>query len=375
MKNIETDFTLIMPTYNRSEWLNSTLKTIANFNLKILVMDGSTSKTHIDNNQKLIEHLNQKNDDHLINHIVDDGSFFKRINMAANMIETEYCKICADDDLFSIEFITDALSKLKSNNKIASVEGSIASYDMSRKKFIGFTHQHHDDLSNPELFIRATATNSRTAIFGVMPTRFLRLCSKLSLEIEGLIVDDVDNDNLMWAAYRLMELIYRTTTIFSGTIERSNNLMLLRLYHDDNLGGKLATNSKHATYFLNANLVLCLGTLCDRITSEFNIPNESVRPVIFYDYFFDLSNRLPTIKSEIRSSANRLESNPAAKGIAFNFLKSIGRVLRFILNSVRHIKTRKKEAASGMNPAKQEAKNLIDEFLINHGQQSHQALN
>ena len=193
--------------------------------------------------------------------------------------------------------------------------------------------------------------------------------------MEGLIVDDVDNDNLIWAAYRLMELIYRTTTIFSGTIERSNNLMLLRLYHDDNLGGKLATNSKHVTYFLNANLVLCLGTLCERITSEFNIPNESVRPVIFYDYFYDLSNRLPTIKNEIRLPANRPESNPAAKGIGFNFLKSIGRILPFILNSVRHIKTRKKEAVSGMNPAKRETKNLIDEFLINHGQQSHQALN
>ena len=362
MNNFEADLTIIIPTFNRSKWLNCTLKTIANYNLKIVVVDGSTNNQEVVEYRKLIKQINHNNSGHLIQHLVNEGSFFERINMAANIIDTEFCKICADDDLFSIEFINDAICKLKANKKIASVEGGIASYDVRKRKFISFSHQYNDDVSSADLLVRGTALNSRTGIFGVMSVALLRVCSSLSMDMEKIIVKDVSKDNLMWAAYRLMELIYRIVTICFGIIEKSNHLMLLRLYHDDNLGGKLAQNNKHVDYFLSKNNILYLENLSSRIALELDIPLKSVRTLIFYDYFSDLSDRLPIIKNEIRLSFKILGTNTSKKFIGFDYSSNIIKLLRLIVKSMRQGLSWKLD--DKMNLVKQEAANLIKELLI-----------
>lgn len=374
MSKYETNLTLIIPTYNRSDWLSCTLKTIANFNLKILVMDGSTSKEHIEKNHKLIEQINHKNGDHLVTHIVSEDSFFERVHNAVNIANTEFCKICADDDLFSIEFISDAINKLKRNKKIASVVGVSASYDLLGRKFLGFTDQYHKGMASSDLFLRGTALSRRSGFFGVMPIKLLRLCSLLSVEAEKFILKDEDNDNSTWAAYRLMELIYRTTVICTGIVEKSDNLMLLRLYHEDNLGGKLAKKNRHLDYFLNKDIVIFLEILCTRISFELDIPVENVRTVIFYDHFSDLSNRFEVIKNEIRLSIKSSEQFNVLNNQSFCDSKSIARLLSFILRSLRQVIDRKEVVGIDKNQVKREADKIINEFLAFYDSLSNNSL-
>jgi hypothetical protein len=197
-----------------------------------------------------------------------------------------------------------------------------------------------------------------------MSTALLRVCSSLSIDMEKNIVKDVSKDNLMWAAYRLMELIYRIVTICYGIIEKSNHLMLLRLYHDDNLGGKLAHNNKHVDYFLNKNNILFLENLSRRIALELDIPLESVRTLIFFDYFSDISDRITTIKNEIRWSLKIVDTNTSKKFIGFDYSSIFMKLMRLIVRSMRQGVAWKLDDRMQMNIIKQEAANLIKELLI-----------
>ena len=365
MINQQNLFTLIICTFNRSEWLVPTLKTLTSFKFKIIVMDGSSDSLHLEKNQIAINKLNE-NHCNLIRYYIDKGSYLARLKTASLLVDTAYCRISADDDLFSAEYVNDAIAKLQLNPDIAAVEGAIDSYDINRRQFMGFTDQYyHSDLASTQILTRGMASSYRPGTFGVMPINVLKLCSNLSLEAEEFIVDDFTNGNLLWAAGRFTDLIFRNVTLFSGIIVKSEHLMLFRFYHGENLGSKLARNNKQSTFFLDKRIQSYMEILCDRMASELKLPINDIRSIIFYDHFSDIARRLQTIKDEMKSSAGSDLQNFQSRGLEpvyKNFTKKIliapVALIRWLLAAVRG-------GMKGKHPAKKESLILIKTFLIN----------
>jgi glycosyltransferase domain-containing protein len=367
MLNHENLFTLIICTFNRSEWLIPTLKTLAAFRFKIIVMDGSNDSTHLEKNQISIDNLNEINHN-FIRYFANKGSYLARLKIALFLVDTPYCKISADDDLFSAEFVNDAITKLQLNPKIATVDGGFDSYDINERHFLGFTEaSYHSDLASPQMLKRGVTSGTllRAGTFGVMPVKILQLCSKFALDAEEFIVVDSTNEKQLWAAGWFTEIIFRNIPLFIGIIAKSEHLMVLRFYHGENLGSKLARNNKLSTFFLDKRIQSHMEVLCDRIALELKLPINDVRSIIFFDHFSNISRRLQIIKGDILSSTSADILSSTSRSFVVIYCIFIKKMLKAPIVMIRLLFFAVEEMMKGRRPAKIESLRLLKIFLIN----------
>ena len=101
MKNDFLDLTIVIFTYNRHKFLQRTLEYYTNFNLKILVVDGSDKNfNNIILNRSNIKYYHIKKD------------YYSRYSFATKKITTKYIIIANDDEFLIINSLKKCINFL-----------------------------------------------------------------------------------------------------------------------------------------------------------------------------------------------------------------------------------------------------------------------
>lgn len=114
------DFTLVIPTYNRPRELRALLYFLRSTHpeLKFIVLDSSEDKAPV---REIVS------ENHLIDYPPDTHPFDKFLD-GARRVETEYCQICADDDVVLLDGVSQCLEALRAKPNAVCVKGGTWSF-------------------------------------------------------------------------------------------------------------------------------------------------------------------------------------------------------------------------------------------------------
>ena len=119
--DLKTQFTLLIPTYNRHELLERLLNYFQyqHIQFQVIVLDSSDSSI-VEQNTRLIATLSNN-----VKHIVYSNNIepFKKFSEGFQQVSTPFCSLCADDDIIIINTITDCINFLIENSDYSLAHG------------------------------------------------------------------------------------------------------------------------------------------------------------------------------------------------------------------------------------------------------------
>src|SRR5262245_5728662 len=115
------DFTLVIPTYNRPQQLKALLSYLGaqQHQCRVLVLD-SSQPPHRRVNQKIIELANFKFE---YAEFPTETRPFDKFREGVHKVTTEFCALCADDDLVVLDGVAHCLDALRSNPCASVAQG------------------------------------------------------------------------------------------------------------------------------------------------------------------------------------------------------------------------------------------------------------
>lgn len=114
-----SNLTIIIPSYNRHDYILRNMTFWSSTNVNLHVFDGSKSKIED------FDNLNFPSNIHYHHYPV---SFAERISIAASFIKTKYAVLLGDDDMFLKSGLAACIDELESNDKIISCIGRSMSF-------------------------------------------------------------------------------------------------------------------------------------------------------------------------------------------------------------------------------------------------------
>jgi glycosyltransferase domain-containing protein len=120
------DFTLVIPTYNRPKQLRALLSYLSARALqsRVLVLDSSEAKPRVVN-RKIIEHAKLKLD---YAEFASETHPFDKFREGVHKVTTQFCALCADDDLIIPHGVKRCLDALRSNPRASVAQGNSFSF-------------------------------------------------------------------------------------------------------------------------------------------------------------------------------------------------------------------------------------------------------
>ena len=268
--------TILIPTYNRSEFLKKLLYYIVNnkYNLPVFVVDGSTLDKEINNNKILIDKLNQEYNC-VITHFLDESFIWNRLNNVTSKIQTKYCKLNNDDDFFSKEYIEEAINFFEKNSNYSIVTGYTISF-----------HQNKINLKNSKYFLgekeinlcedpfkRFEFSKHNWHPFGVFKTELFTTI----LNEYAKIVENVDSKVNFNQALLMRFLSYnmKLHSLIEGKVKFINKCMNLTIYHENNWGKQHGLINPLETFY-SKDFLNFIVQLKESITNKYNINNDTI---------------------------------------------------------------------------------------------------
>jgi len=165
--------TIIIPTKNRSEYLENLLLYYSNININcyILILDSSTINFRKKNKKILKNFTNLK-----IRYKFIIGKSHEVVKKSINLVKTKYCSLCGDDDYLYPKNFKKFVNFLEKNNSYAGVNGTsyllrkyketftFTNYPLTNihlKKAYLRCHKHIVEYSNPHYSICRTSVFSK----------------------------------------------------------------------------------------------------------------------------------------------------------------------------------------------------------------------
>lgn len=128
--------TIITPTYNREKTLERCYKSLCNQTVKdflwLVIDDGSE-----DNTEKLISRLKNENEIEIKYIKKENGGKASALNLALDIIDTQYCACLDSDEYFSQDAIEIALKNLKEIENNENICGILALRSNENGKVLG----------------------------------------------------------------------------------------------------------------------------------------------------------------------------------------------------------------------------------------------
>jgi glycosyltransferase domain-containing protein len=118
--------TIVIFTYNRHKYLRRTLKYWSSYDVKVLVLDGSSTKFED-------PCLHTKN----IKYIYDTRSLYDRLLSSVNYINTEYMILACDDEFYLPSALCSCINFLSSDQSFSSCGGRAVGFRTKKKKIFG----------------------------------------------------------------------------------------------------------------------------------------------------------------------------------------------------------------------------------------------
>lgn len=268
--------TILIPTYNRSEFLKKLLYYIVNnkYNLPVFVVDGSTLDKEINNNKILIDKLNQEYNC-FITHFLDESFIWNRINNITSKIQTKYCKLNNDDDFFSKEYIEEAVNFFEKNSNYSIVTGYSISF-----------HQNKVNLENSKFFLGEKEVNlfedplkrfefsiHNWHPFGVFKTKlFTNIFNEYSEIVKGIDTKTNFNQALLM---RFFSYNMKLHSLIEGKVKFINRCMNLTIYHENNWGKQHGLINPLETFY-SKDFLNSLVQLKESIVNRYNVNNDTI---------------------------------------------------------------------------------------------------
>lgn len=117
--------TIVIFSYNRHKYLKRTINYWSNYNVKLVILDGS--------NNKLIDPcLNSEK----IKYIYDQKSLYARLLRSGDYIDTEFMILSCDDEFYLPSALSECIKFLSSEDSFSSCGGCAASFEVYEKEII-----------------------------------------------------------------------------------------------------------------------------------------------------------------------------------------------------------------------------------------------
>jgi glycosyltransferase domain-containing protein len=125
LSNLEK-LTIVIFTYNRHEYLKRTLNYWSSYNVKVLILDGSSTKFED-------PCLNFKN----IRYIYDPRSLYDRLLSSVDYIDTEFMILASDDEFYIPSALSTCVNFLSTEPSFSSCGGRAVGFRTKKKKIFG----------------------------------------------------------------------------------------------------------------------------------------------------------------------------------------------------------------------------------------------
>tara|TARA_B110000027_G_C16091079_1_gene288436 strand:+ start:193 stop:1257 length:1065 start_codon:yes stop_codon:yes gene_type:complete len=137
-KSLLDKLTLIIFTYNRHKYLKRTINYWSNYNLKLLILDGSNIKF----NDPVLNNAN-------IKYIHSTGSLYDRLLSSAKYIDTEFMILGADDEFYLPSALSSCVRFLIDNSSFSSCGG----------RAIGFGSDYKSKIFGKQIYLKLKNLN------------------------------------------------------------------------------------------------------------------------------------------------------------------------------------------------------------------------
>jgi len=146
MQKHDQDFlknlTIVLPTYERQDYLIRFLNYWSDKQVQIIVMDGSKRSLHYD----IIKNLSKN-----IKYLHLPKSYYERMFEAIDLIDTEFVMQACDDEFYIPSALNSSIEKLIKNPDLVTCGGNCMGFDYTNGSVIGF--KRYEKLKDLRLFI------------------------------------------------------------------------------------------------------------------------------------------------------------------------------------------------------------------------------
>lgn len=300
--------TILIPTFNRPDFLNLNLEYYKSINSKyaIFVADGTEKRKFLNKNQRVIDFYKK----FLNLHYFQDNSFyFERIYKALKFIKTKYCVIQADDDFISLNFLKKGLDILEKNKRINAVNGLFHSIVLNKtnNKFY-YNKNYHDNYKISNLLLDSNILDQRIyeinkfkfcSVFLLQKTNDLIKKFKILEQIrkKSFTKKKLDTRTIFILGY-LYDMICRIYTASLGKTIFIKEVMCCRIYHDKNL----SLNDKYldlTEILLNKENYMNCSFIYKDLHKCTKIPIEKSKHIVMYSFISLIHINYQNIKNQI----------------------------------------------------------------------------
>jgi glycosyltransferase domain-containing protein len=206
------NLTIVIPTFNRQEFMMRQIAYWKNSGVTMIILDGSN--TPVD--RELNKHLES---DDKINYIYDTSSLTKRLSLASKYLKTKYTVYCSDDDFLLPLGLSKSIEALENDNKAVASVGQTLRFNYLRNNKIsyGSCYQYESFYTSKDNYIQRLeyAANNYTAA-----TCFAVMRTDIWIKSWGNIPS--------YSSSQVLELFQAFTVYISGNLLIQDQLYLLR---------------------------------------------------------------------------------------------------------------------------------------------------
>ena len=212
-------FTILIPTYNRPNYLKRILEYYNNFGkqIKIIVGDSSAIK-HKKVNSKLISSFDNLSIEYLDKYSSTLNSYYKFADMVQHVKE-EYCVFCADDDFVIPSGIEKSIKFLEEHRDYVCAHGNYLNYKYDLKHNVFYWKQIYPyeslNSNNPTERLKKNLQNYYPVLYATYRT-----------EEQKMIYTDVLNSDV--DPMQLGEIQHDLLSIIIGRMKRIDTLYMMR---------------------------------------------------------------------------------------------------------------------------------------------------
>tara|TARA_B100000989_G_scaffold83491_1_gene59810 strand:+ start:2740 stop:3816 length:1077 start_codon:yes stop_codon:yes gene_type:complete len=202
--------TIVIFSYNRQRCLQRSIDYWLNYNVKILILDGSETKLDV-------SHLNNKN----ITYIYDPRSLHDRLLSSINYIDTEFVMLSADDEFYLPSAISSCINFLLNNSNFSSCGGRAVKFYTKKNQVNGY--KCYPGLENLALDDDNAIKRVKKHFSKYVPAHFYSVTRS---NIFKIICKNVFEKN--YKVYSFFELQFEFLVMVSGKSKIIPELMWLR---------------------------------------------------------------------------------------------------------------------------------------------------
>ena len=209
-----SDVTLVIPSYNRSRYLHRLNSFWKNYNINIIVVDGS--------DERVCAEIRWGAN---IQYFYKPISFFERLRFAASIVETSYVSLLSDDEFFLPSAIASSIQELEVNPDLISCIGQCMAFNRIGNIISGnrqYPLLNGYSLINDNAFDRMSNHMSQ-----YVPSTIYSIMKKES----WLIIIDIITERV-FDVYAISELQFELAAAYLGKSKAINQLFWLRSHEN-----------------------------------------------------------------------------------------------------------------------------------------------